>query len=208
MAHSDDKGLVLPPKLAPTEVAIVPIFRNDTKDQVLAYARRLHERLRPHFSVVLDDDEQSSPGWKFAEWELAGVPVRVELGPKDMQKDQVMLVRRDTGEKLPVPTAQAEEKVRALLAEIQQALYQRALEFRTANTHRVDGYADFRRMIEEPGGFLEAGWCGDAACEAKIKEETKATIRVLPLEREKPEGASCLLCGKPAAELAVFARAY
>ena len=208
MAHSDDKGLVLPPKLAPTEVVIVPIFRNDTRDQVLAYARRLHERLRPHFAVVLDDDEQSSPGWKFAEWELAGVPVRVELGPKDMQKDQVMLVRRDTGEKLPVPVAQAEEKVRALLAEIQQALFQRALEFRTANTHRVDSYDDFRRLIEEPGGFLEAGWCGDAACEAKIKEETKATIRVLPLGRSRPEGLSCLLCGKPAAELAVFARAY
>ncbi len=208
MAHSDDKGLVLPPKLAPTEVVIVPIFRNETKDQVLAYARNLHERLRPHFSAVLDDDEQSSPGWKFAEWELAGVPVRVELGPKDMQKDQVMLVRRDTGEKLPVPTAQAEEKVRALLAEIQQSLFQRALEFRRANTHRVGSYADFQRLIEEPGGFLEAGWCGDTACEAQIKEETKATIRVLPLERTKPEGLSCLLCGKPAAELAVFARAY
>ncbi len=208
MAHSDDRGLVLPPKLAPTEVVIVPIFRNETKDQVLAYARRLYERLRPQFSAVLDDDPQNSPGWKFAEWELAGVPVRLELGPKDMQKDQVMVVRRDTGEKAPVPVAQVEEKVRDLLADIQRSLFRRALAFRQENTHRVASYAEFQKLIEEPGGFLEAGWCGDAACEAKIKEETKATIRVLPLDRARPEGLSCLLCGRPAAELAVFARAY
>jgi prolyl-tRNA synthetase len=208
MAHSDDRGLVLPPRLAPTEVVIVPIFRNETRQPVLAYARRLQERLRGGFSVLLDDDEQSSPGWKFAEWELAGVPVRLEVGPKDMQKDQVTAVRRDTGEKIPVPAAQVEERVRALLAEIQQSLFRRALEFRQANTHRVASYEEFQRAIEEPGGFLEAGWCGDAACEAKIKEDTKATIRVLPLDRPNPQGLYCLRCGKAAAELAVFARAY
>ena len=208
MTHSDDKGLVLPPALAPTEIVIVPIFKNENKSQVMEYARRLFERLRETFSVELDDDEQNSPGYRFAEAELRGVPLRFEVGPRDVAKDQVVLVRRDTGEKLPIPSPEAPTRAALLLQEIQHNLYHRALEFRKEHTHSVDDYESFKRIIDQDGGFVESPWCGSAACEGKVKDETKATIRVLPLGRSKPDGKSCLLCGEKANELAVFAKAY
>ena len=208
MGHSDDKGLVLPPRLAPTEVAIVPIFKNDTKDAVIAFARKLRDSLLPAFRVLLDEDDQNTPGWKFSEYELQGIPVRVELGPRDMEKGQFVAVRRDTGVKAFVPVAEAAAQLRALLDDIQKSLYQRALAFREANTFRAKDYDDFKNLLDNPGGFIEAGWCGDAACEAKVKEETKATIRVLPLEGKQPEGAPCIICGKKATHIAVFGRAY
>jgi prolyl-tRNA synthetase len=207
MTHSDDRGLVLPPALAPTQAVIVPIFKNENKAQVVGYARRLFEALKARYSLTIDDDDQSSPGFKFAEAELQGIPVRVEVGPKDIEKDQVVLVRRDTGEKLPTPANRVESRIGELLEEIQNNLLHRALAFRKDNTRRVDDYESFKTLIEEQGGFLECGWCGSAACEAKIKEDTKATIRVLPLGREAPSG-SCLLCGEKAKEIAVFAKAY
>jgi prolyl-tRNA synthetase len=208
MAHSDDRGLVLPPALAPTQVALVPIFTNKNKAEVLGYARKLAERLRREQTVELFDDDQSSPGWKFAEVELSGIPVRIEVGPRDMEKGQVLLVRRDTLEKIPVPEKETESRVKTLLEEIQASLFHRALAFRKQNTRRVDDYAAFKSFMEGDGGFAESGWCGDAACEAKIKEETKATIRVLPLGREPPEGRPCVCCGAQAKEIAVFAKAY
>ena len=208
MTHSDDRGLVLPPALAPTEVAIVPIFTNRSKGEVLGYARRLAERLRPSRGVELFDDEQSSPGWKFAEAELAGIPVRIEVGPRDLEKAQVMMVRRDTLEKIPVPEAQAEAKTGELLQDIQARLFHRALSFRKQHTHTVVDYGAFQELMEQDGGFAESAWCGEAACEARIKEETKATIRVLPLGRESAEGRSCVRCGAKAKELVVFAKAY
>jgi prolyl-tRNA synthetase len=209
MAHSDDRGLVLPPALAPTQVALVPIFTNKNKAEVLGYAHKLAQRLRAAHTVELFDDDQSSPGWKFAEAELAGIPVRIEVGPRDMEKGQVLLVRRDTLEKLPVPEKETESRVQALLQEIQAGLFHRALTFRKQNTRRIDDYADFKSFMEGDGGFAESGWCGDAACEAKIKDETKATIRVLPLGREPPEGGRpCVCCGEQAKEVAVFAKAY
>jgi prolyl-tRNA synthetase len=210
MTHSDDKGLVLPPRIAPTEVVIVPIFKNDTKDAVVAFTRKLRDSLAPGFRVVLDDDDQNTPGWKFSEYELQGVPLRVEAGPRDMEKGQVVAVRRDTGEKIPVPVAEAPARFRALLDDIQASLYARALKYRTENTFRAGSYAELSRLLDEPGGFIEAGWCGSAACEAKVKEETKATIRLLPFGKDKKEtgGAACVVCGKPAQAIAVFARAY
>jgi prolyl-tRNA synthetase len=208
MAHSDDKGLILPPRLAPTEVVIVPIFRNDTKDAVLSFARKLRDRLKPSFRVHLDEDDQATPGWKFSEYELQGVPVRIECGPRDIEKAQVVAVRRDTGEKSFVPVADAEKTVRSLLDAIQAGLYARALEFRTASTRTVKDYNEFKAVIEEKGGFIEAGWCGEAGCEARVKEETKATIRVIPLEKKDAHGAACVACGKQAKDIAVFARAY
>jgi len=208
MTHSDDRGLVLPPALAPTEIVIVPIFKNDTRAQVMEFAQRLAGRLRETRSVELDDDEQNSPGYRFAEAELRGVPIRVEVGPRDVAQDQVVLVRRDTGEKLPVPAAEVPARAAALLEEIQNNLFHRALEFRKEHTHTAEDYESFKRTIDEEGGFIESPWCGAAACEARIKEETKATIRVLPLGRKPPEGRTCLLCGEKAKELAVFARAY
>jgi prolyl-tRNA synthetase len=208
MAHSDDRGLVLPPALAPTQVALVPIFTNKNKSEVLGYARKLAERLRAAHTVELFDDDQSSPGWKFAEVELSGIPVRIEVGPRDMEKGQVMLVRRDTLEKIPVPEKETESRVKSLLEDIQAGLFHRALAFRKENTRRIDGYEEFRGFMEGDGGFAESGWCGDAACEAKIKDQTKATIRVLPLGRESPGDRACVCCGEQAKEIAVFAKSY
>jgi prolyl-tRNA synthetase len=208
MAHSDDRGLVLPPALAPIQVALVPIFTNKNKTEVLGYAGKLAERLRSAHTVELFDDDQSSPGWKFAEAELAGIPVRIEVGPRDMEKGQVLLVRRDTLEKLPVPEKETESRVKALLEDIQAGLFHRALAFRKENTRRIDDYAGFKSFMDGDGGFAESGWCGDAACEAKIKDQTKATIRVLPLGREPPNGRPCICCGELAKEIAIFAKSY
>ena len=208
MAHSDDRGLVLPPALAPTQVALVPIFTNKNKTEVLAYTGKLAARLRRAHTVELFDDDQSSPGWKFAEVELAGFPVRIEVGPRDMEKGQVMLVRRDTLEKLPVPEKETEARVTSLLEDIQASLFHRALAFRKEHTHRVDDYAAFKSLMDGDGGFVESGWCGQASCELRIKDETKATIRVLPLGRESPAGRPCVCCGAQAKEIAVFAKAY
>ena len=208
MAHSDDKGLVLPPRLAPIEVVIVPIFKNDTKETVLAFARKLRDSLAAAFRVTLDEDDQNTPGWKFSEYELQGIPLRVEIGPRDIEKGQFVAVRRDTGEKAFVPVAEAGEKLRGLLDTIQQSLYQRALKFRQDNTFRVADYGAFKTKLDDPGGFIEAGWCGDPACEAKVKEETKATIRLLPMEKLETAGAPCIVCGKTAQVIAVFGRAY
>ena len=209
MTHSDDKGLVLPPRLAPVQVVIVPIFKADTKAAVVGFAAKLRDALAADgVRVVLDDDDQNTPGWKFSEYELQGVPVRIECGPRDIEKGQVVIARRDTGEKAFVPVAEVPARVRALLDEVQKALFDKALAFRKANTHRTDDYAEFRKLLEGPGGFIESGWCGDAACEAKVKNETTATIRVLPLEPSVPAGAHCVACGKTATHLATFALAY
>ncbi len=209
MTHSDDKGLVLPPRIAPVQAAIVPIFKADTKAAVVGFAAKLRDSLAADgVRVVLDDDDQNTPGWKFSEYELQGVPVRIECGPRDIEKGQVVVARRDTGEKAFVPVAEVSARVRALLDEVQKSLFDKALAFRRANTRRTDDYAEFRKLLESPGGFLESGWCGDAACEAKVKNETMATIRVLPLEPSVPSGAHCVACGKPATHLATFALSY
>jgi prolyl-tRNA synthetase len=208
MTHSDDRGLVLPPVLAPVQVMIVPIFKNENKAQVIGYARKLFETLRSQVSARIDDDDQNSPGWKFAEAELQGIPIRIEAGPKDMEKNQVVLVRRDTYEKISVPVTEAAAKVKQLLEEIQNSLFHRALAFRKENTHKAEDYPGFKKLVEEQGGFVEAGWCGNAACEAKIKDETKATIRVLPMGRNQHQDKTCIHCGEKATELAVFAKAY
>ena len=212
MTHADDKGLILPPRIAPTEVVIVPIFKNDTRDAVIAFARKLRDELKPGFRVLLDEDDQATPGWKFSEYELQGIPLRVEMGPRDMEKGQCVAVRRDTGEKIFLPVAEAATRLRSLLDDIQKSLFNRALEFRKAHTFPAKDYEEFKKLLDQPGGFLEAGWCGDAACEAKVKEETKATIRLIPLDGTKaataPQGSSCIICGKTALHIAIFGRAY
>jgi prolyl-tRNA synthetase len=221
MAHSDDKGLVLPPRLAPTEVVIVPIFKNETKEAVMAFARKLRDALAPTFRVILDEDDQNTPGWKFSEYEVQGVPVRVEIGPRDMEKSQLVAVRRDTGEKTFIPVAEAPARLRSMLTEMQSALFQKALQFRQDHTFRAESFAEMVKLLDDPGGFIEAGWCGDGACEAKVKEETKATIRVLPIAEDgmpvggdeirgvpRREGSTCVICGKGAQHIAVFGRAY
>ncbi len=211
MAHSDDKGLVVPPRIAPEEVVLVPIFKNSNKEAVLGYAQKVFQPLKERFRAVLDDDEQNSPGWKFSEWELRGVPVRIELGPRDMEQGKVVLVRRDTGEKLSVPAEEAADKTAELLEDIQKELFERARRFREENTREISRFDEFKDFfVSGQGGFVKAGWCGDAACEEGIKAETKATIRVLPLDAaaDSVEGAACIYCGKKAAHQAVFAKAY
>ncbi len=208
MAHSDDKGLVLPPKLAPIQLAIVPIYKNENKTTVLEYARHLYADLKDKFSVQLYDDDQSSPGFKFAETELSGIPLRLEIGGKEIEKGELVLARRDTGEKTGVRRDAVSEHVTALLEDIQNNLYHRALAFRKANTFEVKDYPAFIEQMKGEGGFVDSGWCGDPVCEEKIKAETKATIRVLPLGREERQHASCVCCGRATRHDVVIAKAY
>jgi prolyl-tRNA synthetase len=205
LVHGDDRGLKLPPKLAPVEAVIVPIWRGKNKGEVRREAEILYSELKDAgFRIEADMDEEHSPGWKFNEHELRGVPVRVELGPKDIEKGQAVLVRRDTGEKEFVSRNGLSERLRVLLTEIQDNMLRQATEFREANTRRAETYGEFKEIIEEKRGFVEAPWDGTEETEQKIKEETKATIRLLPFERE--EGKD-LLSGKPG-QIAIFARAY
>ncbi|MBN1799431.1 MAG: proline--tRNA ligase [Spirochaetales bacterium] len=208
MTHSDDKGLILPPKLAPEEVVIVPIFKNENKQQVLEYAHRLLKQLKTHYRIKIDDDEASSPGWKFAESEVQGIPVRIEIGPREVNENKLQLARRDTGEKLQINYSEAVDTIKKLLEDIQNNLFHRALMFRKENTHELTDYKEFKRIMEDKPGFVESGWCGSLECEAKIKEQTKATIRVIPLGREDDEPKKCIYCGNPGQYLAVFAKAY
>ncbi|TVQ26416.1 MAG: proline--tRNA ligase [Spirochaetaceae bacterium] len=209
MAHSDDSGLVLPPKLAPTQVVVIPIFKNDTKDQVIEFTRRVHASLGKDLRTVIDEDDKNSPGWKFSEWEMVGVPVRVEIGPRDMERGQAVLVRRDTGEKSTVPVAEVAGRVHSLLDEIQTSLFRKAKAFQTECTHEVDTYEDMKRVLENEGGFVVAPWDGSPESEARVKEDTKATIRVLPFgNEEKAKGKTCAISGKPAKHIAVFAKSY
>jgi len=209
MTHGDDQGLVLPPRLAPIQVVIVPIWRKDhERAAVLEAAEALYHRLQPRVRVKLDDRDGFTAGWKFNDWEMRGVPVRLELGPRDIANQQVMAARRDIpgreGKTL-LPLEGLEAALDALLAEVQQGIYQKALDFRERNTHEVTDYTAFQSAVET--GFARAWWCGDAACEAAIKDETKATTRCIPLEQ--PGGAGqCVRCGQPAAEVAIFGRAY
>ncbi|HEX7880775.1 MAG TPA: His/Gly/Thr/Pro-type tRNA ligase C-terminal domain-containing protein, partial [Candidatus Eisenbacteria bacterium] len=208
MCHSDDDGLVLPPKLAPMPVVIVPIWMKDEqKEEMSAAALAIKSELAGVAGVHVDARDQYKPGWKFAEWELKGVPVRVEVGPRDMAQGQVTLVRRDTKAKETIARGDVGRRVPELLDEIQAALFQRALEFREANSRSLDDYAEFKKQVEEPGGFFWMPWCGGAACEAKVKEETKATIRCLPFDA-KAEAGSCVVCGGASERRVVWAKAY
>ena len=205
LVHGDDRGLKLPPKLAPTETVIVPIWRGNNKGEVRREAEALYSELRDSgFRIEADMDEEHSPGWKFNEHELRGVPVRIELGPKDMEKEQAVLVRRDTGEKEFVPRKGLPERLRTLLVQIQGNMFAQAEKFRGENTRRAETYGEFKEIVEEKRGFVRAPWDGTEETEQKIKEETKATIRLLPFETE--EGKD-LVSGRPGS-VAIFARAY
>ena len=206
MTHSDDKGLVVPPRIAPTEAVIVPIFKNETRESVLAYSKRIFLSLEG-VRTILDDDEQNSPGWRFAEWEMRGVPIRIEVGPKDVEADQVVLVRRDTGEKRKVSSDSVYDEVRTLLSAIQKNLFERAKAYREANTAEIEEYDRFGDFFEGDGGFAVSRWCGDEKCETAVKERTKATIRVL-MDNDNDSTGNCIVCGSPSRHRAIFARAY
>ncbi|MCG3158255.1 MAG: Proline--tRNA ligase [bacterium] len=208
MTHSDDNGLVLPPKLAPLAVVLVPIWRKDEeKALVMERAQQLTAEWKGKFTFKIDDRDNYRPGYKFNEWEKRGVPLRVELGPKDVQSGNVVLVRRDLGEKRMVPQAGLAEEILRTLAAMQQALFERALAFRESNTRAIDDYAQFKREIDERGGFFWAHWCGEREAEERLQEETKATIRCIPLDG-KPEAGRCLITGKPSSQRVLMAKAY
>jgi len=209
MVHGDDKGLVLPPKVAPTQVVIVPIpYKGVDADLIAAKTRELLEKLQKNgISTVLDDRAEYTPGWKFNEWELKGVPVRIEIGPRDMKQKQIVLVRRDTSQKSAVKEEQTVDAVVKALEEIQNKLFDKAKRFLEDNVTTVKTYDEFKNTLKNKGGFIKASWCSKTECEEKIKEETRATIRLIPFEKEKTF-ARCLYCGQESKEVVYFARSY
>ena len=209
MSHSDNNGLVLPPKLAPLQVVIIPIYK--TEDQLQAISEKVAvlkaTLVTKNISVKFDDDDSKRSGWKFNEYELKGVPVRIAIGPRDLENNQVEIARRDTLEKHTASFDGLVEHIETLLEDIQQNIYNKALKFREENTHKADTWEEFEDILDNKGGFVLAHWDGTSETEEAIKEKTKATIRVIPFDSEKEEG-KCILTGKPSAQRVVFARAY
>jgi prolyl-tRNA synthetase len=209
MTHGDDGGLILPPRLAPYQVVIVPIPRGNWKETVLPKAEEIKAALVARgVRVMLDARESQTPGWKFNEWELRGVPLRMEIGPKDLEKSQVVLARRDTRAKSFVPMEGLAEHVDQELAAIQAALFARAVAFREEHTTSTDSYEEFKAILDGRPGFVVSPWCGSDACEADIKNETQATIRNIPFDSPEATGKTCIKCGAPATVHAWFAKAY
>jgi prolyl-tRNA synthetase len=209
MVHGDDKGLVLPPRIAPTQVVIVPIpYKGAEAEAIAAKAKELFEGLQKKgIAVVLDDRGEYTPGWKFNEWELKGVPLRVEIGPRDVKQKQVMLVRRDTFQKTVAKEDEAVNAIERLLEDIQSNLFNRAKKSLEESITTVKDYDEFKEVLASKGGFLRASWCADQKCEEKIKDETGATIRIVPFEKEKPF-SKCVRCGNEAKEVVYFAKSY
>jgi len=209
MTHSDDKGLVLPPNLAPLQVVIVPIYKGDEqKNEVLNHAKKLYEDLNAAgIRVKLDDRDTHTPGYKFNDYELKGVPIRLGIGPKDIEKGTVELARRDNLTKSFIPQDDLASHVKNLLSEIQSNLFDRALAFRDSHITVCDSYTDFKKVLDSKGGFISAHWDGTEETEMKIKQETKATIRCIPIDTEKEEG-KCIYSGNPSSQRVLFAKAY
>lgn len=209
MTHSDDDGLVLPPRLAPIQVVIVPIFKTDEEQQAIAEkVDELVKELRRHnISVKFDNRNTHKPGWKFAEYEMKGVPVRLAIGPRDLENGTIEVARRDTKEKQTLKLDEAAVKVLVLLEDIQKNLYQRALAFRSSMTTEVNDFETFKQVLDEKGGFISAHWDGTSETETVIKEQTKATIRCIPLDAKEEDGV-CVYSGKPSKRRVLFARAY
>ena len=204
MVHGDDNGLVLPPRIAPTQVMIIPIMQN--KEGVLEKANELKNRLKADFRVKLDDSDKT-PGFKFAEQEMRGIPVRVEIGPKDIEANKCIVVRRDNREKIEVSLDELEAKLTEILEDMQKDMLERAREHRESHTYSAVTYDEFKDIIANKPGFIKAHWCESRECEDKIKEDTSATARCIPLEDGNSEGV-CVCCGKPAKKLVYWGKAY
>ncbi|MGA8911471.1 MAG: proline--tRNA ligase [Nitrososphaeraceae archaeon] len=210
MVHGDDKGLVLPPRIAPIQVVIVPIFRDKDAELVISKTNEIAYDLRKSdIRVHVDQRKEYTAGWKFNEWEIKGVPLRINVGPRDIEKDQAELVRRDISEKSFVKRVNLSESVISILKQIQNNLLFQAKKQLEENTTEAANYDTLKSVLEMKGGFISAGWCGDQECESKIKEETGADIRVIPFEGQKiSESKVCIYCSKPSKIVAIFARAY
>ena len=204
MVHGDDAGLKLPPKIAPVQLVIIPVAQH--KEGVIEKATELYNGLKGKFRVKLDDSEKS-PGWKFSEYEMRGVPLRLEIGPKDIENNQAVLVSRLTREKKFVSLDNLDAEIEKMLCDIQNEMYNEALKNRTEKTSVATDYETFKKLIAEKGGFVKAMWCGDKACEEKIKEDTNATSRCMPFEQEELS-ETCVCCGKKAKAMVYWGKAY
>jgi prolyl-tRNA synthetase len=210
MAHSDDDGLILPPRIAPLQVVIVPISSKDANAQkkINEKAQQLITELKAaNLSVKFDDNDTNRPGWKFAEYEMKGVPVRIALGARDLENNVAEVVRRDTKEKRSVSLDGLAQYIATLLGDIQQAMYDKARAYRDSHITKVDTWDEFEKILDDKGGFISAHWDGTSETEEAIKEKTKATIRCIPLNAEQENG-KCILTGKPSKQRVLFARAY
>lgn len=207
LTHGDDSGVIIPPKLAQVQLVIIPIWQESTRQKVSDFTEQIYQKILPHFAVQLDSRDQYKPGYKFTEWEMIGVPLRIEIGPRDVDNRQVTIVRRDNRQKIAVGADSLVPQLKQILDQIQQDLFQKALDFQKANTYSINEYEEFKKMLEEKSGFIEAHWCGSAGCENKVKEETKATIRNIPFDRLKEMG-KCIICGKDSEGRVIFAKAY
>jgi len=209
MAHSDDQGLILPPKIAPLQVVIVPVYKGAESKSIIdeKAAAVVHALKQKGISVKFDADDNKRPGWKFAEYEMKGVPVRMAIGLRDIENNQIEVVRRDTGEKLKMALDGIENNIVRLLEDIQASLFHKAKTFRDERITKVDTWEEFVTVLAEKGGFIAAHWDGTAETEELIKAKTKATIRCIPLNNEREEG-KCILTGKPSQERVLFAKAY
>lgn len=208
MVHGDDSGLVLPPRIAPTKIALIPIAQH--KEGVLDKAREVESKLKEDFTVILDDSDKM-PGWKFSEYEMYGIPLRIELGPRDIENNQCVAVRRDTREKIVLSLDNLNEEVSKLLDDIQENLFNRAKALRDERIYEASNYEDFKTIIEEKPGFIRAAWCGNQACEDKIKEETSATSRCIPFDASDAavsEDETCVCCGEKAKTMILWGKAY
>src|SRR6058998_3295991 len=207
MAHGDDKGLVLPPKIAPIQVVFVPIhYKESDKVTILQTAHNIADGLEKHSTrTFIDDREQYTPGWKYHEWEMKGVPLRVEIGPRDMESKQITLVRRDTGDRMVIARGDSEKRIVDLLDNLQESMFQKAKRLKEELTSKASDMGAFRKILDQRGGFIEAFLC-EEACELKIKEETGATVRVVPFDQS--EKGECIYCRSPSARRVYFARSY
>ena len=204
MVHGDNSGLVLPPRIAPTQIMIIPIMQK--KEGVLEKAEELRAMLAKQFSVKVDDSDKN-PGWKYSEQEMRGIPVRVEVGPKDIEAGKCVVVRRDTREKIEVPFAELETRMAEILDQMHNDMLERARKHRDAHTYVATNYEEFKDIAENKPGFIKAMWCGDEACENKIKDDLAVTSRCMPFEQEEV-ATTCVCCGKPAKKLVYWGKAY
>ena len=199
LMHMDEKGLALPPKIAPVQVIIIPIYKNkQEKNSVMKASEKIQEQLKSaKIRNKIDSREQFTPGWKFNEWELKGAPLRIEIGPKEAKNNEITLVRRDNKEKMTVSSKTANKRIQEMLGNIQENLLLKAKKFKTENTHYAESFDKFKKIIKQQRGFVRAGWCGNAKCEHAVKEQTKATTRCI-FENKPRKKQKCIYCGKPA----------
>jgi prolyl-tRNA synthetase len=209
MVHGDDKGLVLPPKITPVQTVIIPIpYKDADRKLILEKATEIRNKLvKNGVTTILDNRPAYTPGWKFNEWELKGVPIRIEIGPREVKQKQLTLARRDTFERLIIKEEEIVDTITKLLEEIQKNLFNKAQKFLEDNISTIEDYNTFKQTLKKKGGFIRACWCASPVCEEKIKEETGATIRLIPFENEKPF-ANCIYCNEEAKEIVYFAKAY